>query len=169
MGKPKKRDGQDQEEPTADKTPGQPLHSASLSTTTQQETTLDTILQAIRESREALKQKIDNLTVDLSLLRDDHRKLTERVGATEKTLNAVTSTQKTLTLETSDLISRIKTLESRAEDAENRSWRSNLRIIGMPEGMELSESNTETFLENWLKDTGPPEGFSAFFVIERAH
>ena len=40
-------------------------------------------------------------------------------------------------------------LEGRAEDAEGRSRRSNLRIVGLPEGEEGRDPLT--FLEKWIK------------------
>ncbi|KAJ1205029.1 hypothetical protein NDU88_000464 [Pleurodeles waltl] len=79
MGKPKKREGQAPEDTDGTQSAGRPQRIDPRDGSADQETTLDMVLQAIRESREALEQKIDNLTVDLSLLRDDHRRLTERV------------------------------------------------------------------------------------------
>ncbi|KAJ1108879.1 hypothetical protein NDU88_006249 [Pleurodeles waltl] len=40
--------------------------------------TIPEVLQAIAASREALRTKIDTLSIDLGLLRDDHRRLSER-------------------------------------------------------------------------------------------
>ena len=41
---------------------------------------LDKILDAIQNTGECLESKIDNMAVDLNLLRDDRRKLTDRVA-----------------------------------------------------------------------------------------
>lgn len=41
-------------------------------------------MQAITASREALEGKIDAIGTDLSLLKDDHRKLEDRVSSNEK-------------------------------------------------------------------------------------
>ncbi|KAJ1137558.1 hypothetical protein NDU88_003956 [Pleurodeles waltl] len=100
------------------------------------ETTLDTVLHAIKESREALERKIDNLTTDLSLLRDDHRKLKETVGPHESALAVVSTVQKASSSELIDLATRLKTLEARAEGAENQARRNNIRLVGVPEGAE---------------------------------
>ena len=48
---------------------------------------LDQILAAITVTRERLESKIDGVTEGLNLLRDDHRKLKERVAQSEKTLS----------------------------------------------------------------------------------
>ncbi|KAJ1152573.1 hypothetical protein NDU88_005348 [Pleurodeles waltl] len=63
MGKPKKRDGTGEE--TAPREREGPVNPTG--------TTLDTLLQEIQASREVLELKIDSLSVDLTLLRDDHR------------------------------------------------------------------------------------------------
>ncbi|KAJ1186645.1 hypothetical protein NDU88_003426 [Pleurodeles waltl] len=50
---------------------------AELNRDLSQESTLDTILQVIQASQEALEWKIDTLIVDLTLFRDDHLRLTD--------------------------------------------------------------------------------------------
>ncbi|KAJ1099297.1 hypothetical protein NDU88_004399 [Pleurodeles waltl] len=169
MGKNKKHEEQSQGEAASTKPTTHPTKSHSTDDLSLQETILDTVLLAIRESREALEKKIDNLAMDLTLLRDDHRKLKERVGTNKTLLTAVTLTQKATTAELTALTSCIKILETRAEDAENRTRRSNLRLVGIPEQTETSADSMESFLENWIKTTVAPEGLSAFFAIERAH
>ncbi|KAJ1188007.1 hypothetical protein NDU88_004772 [Pleurodeles waltl] len=46
--------------------------------------TLRDVIQAIKATIEALETKIDTLGMDLSLLRDDHHRLVERVATTER-------------------------------------------------------------------------------------
>ncbi|KAJ1104621.1 hypothetical protein NDU88_002031 [Pleurodeles waltl] len=46
--------------------------------------TLRDILQAITATREALETKIDTLATDLGLLRDDHRRLAERIATADR-------------------------------------------------------------------------------------
>ncbi|KAJ1139587.1 hypothetical protein NDU88_005956 [Pleurodeles waltl] len=46
--------------------------------------TLQGVLQAITVSREALEGKLDALATDLTILRDDHCRLAEKVYTTEK-------------------------------------------------------------------------------------
>ncbi|KAJ1188529.1 hypothetical protein NDU88_005290 [Pleurodeles waltl] len=48
--------------------------------------TLQDVLQAITASRVALEGKIDALATDLTVLRDDHRRLAEKVSTTDRQL-----------------------------------------------------------------------------------
>lgn len=62
---------------------------------------------------------------------------------------------------------KIKHLESKADDAENRSRHNNLRIVVLPEGAE--GQNPVSFAERLLKILLLQSLFSAFFAIKRAH
>ncbi|KAJ1109978.1 hypothetical protein NDU88_007335 [Pleurodeles waltl] len=55
----------------------------------------------------------------------------------------------------------------RQEDAEGRSQRNNVRLLGFPECAEGSAG--EAFMENWIRDVLQPTGLSKVFVVERAH
>lgn len=58
-------------------------------------------------------------------------------------------------------------LTSNMDDLENRSRRSNLRLVNLPEKVE--KGNAAAFLEEWLPDFLGPETFPAPLVIEIAH
>ncbi|KAJ1173909.1 hypothetical protein NDU88_005733 [Pleurodeles waltl] len=58
-------------------------------------------------------------------------------------------------------------LELRVKDTEGRARRSNLRVVGFPEGAE--GSNPEAFLEDWIKRALPNASLSTVFVVEHAH
>lgn len=62
---------------------------------------------------------------------------------------------------------KIKALESRVEDNENRSRRNNLKVVGLPEGAEGQDPTafTETLLHTLL----PRASFSKHFAVEKAH
>lgn len=62
---------------------------------------------------------------------------------------------------------RVKHLEARAEDSESRNRRNNLRIIGLPEGSDGSD--TSTYTEQLLRSLFPQVAFSPYFAVERAH
>lgn len=55
----------------------------------------------------------------------------------------------------------------RAEDAENRSRRNNLRIVGLPEGVE--GRSPSQFTEGLLRSLLPTAQLSPYFAVERAH
>ncbi|KAJ1083134.1 hypothetical protein NDU88_003294 [Pleurodeles waltl] len=63
---------------------------------TYKETTLNTILQAIAASREALELKIDTMVTDLGLLRDGICHLAETVATTERTLEDISTEMTTI-------------------------------------------------------------------------
>lgn len=83
-----------------------------------------------------------------------------RVGETEDSIRDQRASIHTLQV-------KVKALESRAEDGENRSRRNNLRIVGLPEGAEGQDPTT--FTEHLLRTLLPQAQFSPHFVIERAH
>lgn len=58
-------------------------------------------------------------------------------------------------------------LTSKMDDLENRSRRSNLRLVNLPEKVE--KGNAAAFLEEWLPNVPGPETFPALLAIERAH
>ena len=53
------------------------------------------------------------------------------------------------------------------EDLEGRDRRSNIRVIGLPEGSE--DLNMVNYLENWLRGEVAKDGMSPFFALDRAH
>ena len=50
---------------------------------------------------------------------------------------------------------------------EGRDHRSNVRIIGLPEGLE--ETDMIKYLEQWLSEEVAKDALSPFFALERAH
>lgn len=94
------------------------------------------LMQAIMGCQTTLTTKIEQMQLEMELIRrdmDKHRdRLTEadrRVGETEDTVRDHTTSLRTLQV-------KMKALESRAEDQENRNRRNNLRLVGLPEGVE---------------------------------
>ena len=68
----------------------------------------------------------------LNILRDDHKKLLERVHQNEQKLYSPKKYE--IQAQLMELGDRVRFLECRAEDAEGRSRRSNLHIMDLPEG-----------------------------------
>ncbi|KAJ1203287.1 hypothetical protein NDU88_007075 [Pleurodeles waltl] len=85
--------------------------------------TLQDVLRAITASRVALEGKIYALVTDLTVLRDDHRRLAEKVATTDRQLKELLPEVNDTTTKTQEMEKQIRDLEFRAEDAENRSWR----------------------------------------------
>lgn len=64
----------------------------------------------------------------LGLLREEHKKLSERVKETESKVAELVPTQKALEQQMGALIDRVCLLERRAEDADGRKRRINIRV-----------------------------------------
>lgn len=64
------------------------------------------------------------------------------------------------------LHTKIRALEYKAEDTENRNRRNNLGIVGLAEG---AEGHLTGFVEQLLRILLPSAQFSPFYAVERAH
>lgn len=65
------------------------------------------------------------------------------------------------------LRSKVRALEYKMDDAENRNRRNNLRLVRLPEGVE-GKSPT-AFMEELLRSLLPAAQFSSHYAVERAH
>ncbi|KAJ1201226.1 hypothetical protein NDU88_005040 [Pleurodeles waltl] len=126
--------------------------------------TLQDILWVIAASRTALEVKIDTLSIDLGLLPDDIHRLAEWVSTTGREISAVTPALALANGHLTSIEARLKVLERRVEDAENRE-RCNIRLVGLPEKVE--DPDMVSYLGNWLRTEVAPEGLSPFFALER--
>ena len=127
----------------------------------------ETILSAIRESREAVERKVEEVRVDVSLLRHDLRGVAERVTEAESRISTAEDEIVTLRSQVNQLLKSSAILEDRAEDAENRSRRNNLRLVGIPEGVDTQD--LAQLIEDWFLSWVTGEALSKNFVVERAH
>lgn len=114
-----------------------------------------------------LMAKIEAVQMDVGLLRHDMDKLQSRVVETKQRV----STAEDEILEHSTALRTLQTkgkaLEYRAEDAEKRSRRNNLCIVGLAEGAE--GNHLTTFVEDMLRSLLPEAPFSPHYAVERAH
>ncbi|KAJ1180536.1 hypothetical protein NDU88_005757 [Pleurodeles waltl] len=113
----------------------------------------------ISDLKQTLKPKLDTVTIDVSLLRADFKKMTEKVNRAETHIQALHSMCKRLE-ELVELLTKQQTvMEARLEDQEGRAGRNNIRVVGVPEGAE--GPSVDLFLEDLI--------LSHFFSVERAH
>lgn len=127
----------------------------------------DKLLEAITFCRTSLTAQIEEVKMDISLIRQDFQKLRDRVKEAETRLSTVEDAIPPL-LTSSDRVQRqIHQLLTKQDDRENRLRRCNIRLIGLPEGTEGKD--TTTFLEQLLINTYGREAFSPMFALERAH
>ena len=116
---------------------------------------LDAILAALVK----LDTKVDMMASDFNLLRADQKKVSERVKRVEAEVAALCPQTKDIQSQVLELHKRVGFLEYRAEDAEGRARRNNLRIVGLPE--MVGGQNLVEYLEDWLRTAVALEGLSA--------
>ena len=105
--------------------------------------------------------------MDVGLIRQDMDKLRSRVTETEQRIGLLEDDSMEQSASLRTLHTKVKALESRAEDAENRNRRNNLRIIGLPEGVEGKDPTA--YVEDLLRSVLPDARFSPHYTAERAH
>ncbi|KAE8587398.1 hypothetical protein XENTR_v10021959 [Xenopus tropicalis] len=114
-----------------------------------------------------LTAKIEEVKVELSLLKQDVQNIRDRTRAIEERVSTLEDCTTPLPNEITQLHKLIKQATERMEDMENRQRRSNIRVVGLPERSE--GQNPELFAEKWLQDMLGAEIFSKQLVAERAH
>lgn len=125
------------------------------------------LMQAITGCQTTLTAKIEQIQMEMGLVRRDMDKFRDRlseserrIGDTEDILREHGASLRTLQL-------KMKAVETRAEDQENRNRRNNLRMVGLPESAEGRDPAAYT--EKLLRELLPQAPFSPYFAVERAH
>lgn len=131
----------------------------------------DALMLAITTCQATLTTKIDHVQTETALIRRDMDKFRDRVTEAERRVSDVEDTQREHHADIQALKLKVKHLENRAEDAENRNRRSNLRILGLPEGADPVAEGADpvALIEGLLPKLLPRAAFSPHFSIERAH
>lgn len=129
--------------------------------------TFEALMQAISTCQSTLTIKIDHVQEETALIRRNMDRFRERVGEAERRISTTEDVQREQHEDIQILKSKVKALEFRAEDAENRNRRNNLRVLGLPEGAEGTDP--VGFMEKLLPTLLPKAQFSPHFSIERAH
>lgn len=125
------------------------------------------LLAAIQLSTTSLTGKIEEVRVDVGLLRNDMQNLRERVKETESRISQLEDAAAPIPDRVSSLEKAAGMWTQRADDLENRLRRNNIRILGLPERSEGGDACL--FAESWLKSTFPNATLSTVFAVERAH
>lgn len=94
------------------------------------------ILAAIAESKSSVEGKIDALTIECGLRRQDVDKFRGRHTEAEHRISEVEDTTATTVQSMTELQQQVKILMAHSEDAENHLRRNNVRVVGLPEGAE---------------------------------
>lgn len=125
------------------------------------------ILEAIADSKSSVEGKIDTLTIECGLIRQDMDKIRGRLTETEQRISTVEDVAASTAQSVVELQQQVKTLMARSEDAENRLRRNNVRVVGLPEGEE--GANPVEFAEAFFKKLLGLQHLSPVYVVERAH
>lgn len=104
----------------------------------------DKLLEAITFCRISLTAQIEEVKVDISLIRQDLHKLRNRVRATETRISDVEDIILPLQADSGRMQQQIQQLFTKQDEMENRLRRCNLRLIGLP---------------GWLKVGIPPVSY----------
>ncbi|KAJ1117917.1 hypothetical protein NDU88_006113 [Pleurodeles waltl] len=122
---------------------------------------------SLERAHTSLEAKIDKVASDLVLLHADHRKLADKTGTIEARVDELTPVASRLESTVGDTLTRVAELERRVEDAEGRTRRNNIRVVGLPEGAEGRDA--VAYSESWLRVLVPAGTLTPFFSVERAH
>lgn len=125
------------------------------------------LLEAIQLSTTSLTGKIEEVKIDVGLLRQDLQSLRGRVREVEDRVSQMEDAVAPIHPKVAELEKVANSWVQRADDLENRLRRNNLRILGLPERTE--GQHPCEFMEQWLKELLPDARFSPLFAIERAH
>ena len=129
--------------------------------------TLQDIMTAIKDVKHVLENKIDSTAIEVTLIRTNLHKITDRVKATEESVLTLTSTTDRLGKHVKQLQTKMDQMAAQLDDHEGRSRRNNIRITGVPEKAE--GPSTDLFVEDLITQGLQPRGLSKFFGVERAH
>lgn len=135
--------------------------------TTENQLGFQEVMAAIASCQSALTNKIEVVQLDIGLIRQDIDKLRLRVSETERRVGQAEDAMGEHAVSIRTLQTKVRALEYKVDDAENRNRRNNLRIVGMPEGVE--RKNLTGFVEEPLRAILPDAQFSPYFTMERVH
>ncbi|KAJ1206442.1 hypothetical protein NDU88_001847 [Pleurodeles waltl] len=131
------------------------------------EPSLGAIMAAIQDLRGSLEPKLDTVTVDVTLLRADLKKVTEKVINAETDIARLQSTSKRLEDQIQFLTAGHGKIVVHLQDQKGMAQRKNSRVGRVPEGVE--GPSVELFLETLITDSLRPKRLSKFFTVKRAH
>ncbi|KAJ1191584.1 hypothetical protein NDU88_000900 [Pleurodeles waltl] len=111
-----------------------------------QEDKLDKILEAIAATGQDLRNRVDVVAIEDTLLREDLKKLSAGVISAESDLRVFRPSLMTMEEMARSLANKVQELECRAEDSVGRSTCNNIRMVRK----EQKRSDPIQFFEAWL-------------------
>lgn len=125
------------------------------------------LLDAITSIRTSLESRIDTVAIEVTLIRENMKKITDRMSAVEHTTTDLSEETSQLKQQITQLRSTQEAMSQQLDDYEGRMRRNNVRIIGVPERVEGQAA--DLFVEELILKHLCPKGLSKYFSIERAH
>ena len=131
------------------------------------EPTLREVLKLMKVNHSDTMGKMEELKLDITIMRQDMHKMRDRVRETERRIGDLEDTVGPILPTIKAQGTKITSLEDKMDDLENRLRRNNLRLVGLPERVEGSDP--VAFLESWFTQEFGNDCLSPCFVLERAH
>lgn len=125
------------------------------------------ILNEIRLMKEDFSLKLNGLLAAVDSIKGDIRDISGRLTQAETRISDAEDNITTLQSKTGRVDKDLTALILKVDELENRNRRSNLRLIGLPEGTEGRDA--ALFLETWLPEVLGSANFPSPLIIERAH
>lgn len=129
----------------------------------------DIVKEVIREENENLRGEIkEEIAKAVSPIQAAVDEFTKKLGDYDEGLENLDKRLEVVETSYADLNNQYKKLLAKIDDLENRGRRCNLRILGIPEGME--QGNPTRFIADLLFDVlGGPDGLEKAPLLDRAH
>lgn len=124
------------------------------------------VIQILDGIRSDFSTKIDVVLKAIQDVKRDVQDFSVRMDGAEERISSVEDTVNSEKGKTEALAKQVTLLTNKLEDLENRSRRSNLRLVNVPENMEGNDA--VAFLEKWLPKVLGPTTFLRQPLIERA-
>lgn len=125
------------------------------------------ILQAINDMKTEFSSKLDGVLSAISSIKSELISCQNRLSETEKRISNTEDDVVSLQRRAKSLEEKVTTLTSKLDSYENRSRRSRIWIINLPESAEGNDACA--FLELWLPEALGLTALASPMVIERAH
>ncbi|XP_069816100.1 uncharacterized protein [Dendropsophus ebraccatus] len=101
------------------------------------------------------------------VMREDLNKIRGKIDVFEQTIPALEKDVRDLQKTAKEHALQLAATQAKLTDMEDRSRRSNVRILGLPENVEAGDPIK--FCQTWLVELFGQEAFSNIFGLERAH
>lgn len=125
----------------------------------------DIVKEVIKEENDGLRQEIIRAVAPINNRLDEYG---EKLNDHDKGLTELDTRLVTMETNYTELSNKYEKVLAKMDDLENRARRSNLRILGVPEGME--QGNPTRFVAGLLHEVfGGSDGLDKPPVLDRAH